>query len=885
MFAIYSSPTGLNRLFRFLWWLLCWLAWLLPSPAVAADQTAVTAAVSPAHSLAEALRPDGSLRPGVQGSFDARQFRLAIAPDGRPRFYPARVAGAGDAGWQPAFRAAGPNYTVHAVVQLGTSLYVGGEFSTVGGTVAHNVARWDGTSWSALGTGTNGTVNALALVGTDLYVAGRFSQAGGAPAASIAKWNGTSWSALGAGLANAGSTQLAYVATLLSVGQAVYAGGTFTLAGGASANNIARWDGSSWSPLGAGLTGTIGSVNALAMVGADLYVGGSFDYAGGQVASRIAKWNGTSWQALGSGIGTATNGTVDALLVVGSDLYVGGGFGVAGGVATDGLAKWNGTSWSRLGGAGFANGHSNGIVTAMALVGTDLYITGYFQQAYGAVADYLAKWDGTTWTGVGGGLDGVSLGVAHTLLVTGSNVYVGGRFSRAGGVRADNLAKWNGTNWSSVGEATTNVQGLDQPIFALAAAGSALYAGGSFRQAGSAAAEGLTQWDGSSWTSFYTGAFTGTQVYAVAVAGSAVYVGGRFYTAGTAAANNVAKWDGTTWSSLGTGSNNGVNGTVSALAMLGPDLYVGGSFTQAGGQAANCIARWNGTTWSTLGTGATNGVMHPSYTLVQALAVLGPDLYVGGQFTSAGGTSVVNLARWNGKSWSSLGASLNGTVYALTTAGSRLYAGGIFTLAGGQPVNRVAVWDGQAWSSLGTGAANGVTSTSGITSVEALAVAGNDVYVGGRFTQAGGVSALNVAHWNGTAWSSLGTGTNGEVRALAVLGGRVYAGGYFTAVGDESQVMNYFGSFDPAQTLATASGSARALTMLYPNPATGGAVTWALPSASTTRSVQLLDGLGRLTGNWLLPAGSNSLTVPTQGLPAGSYLLRCGPLTQRLVIP
>ena len=85
----------------------------------------------------------------------------------------------------------------------GTNLYAGGYFTTAGGVTATNIAKWDGSAWSALGSGMNGDgdiVYALAVSGTNLYAGGDFTTAGGVPANYIAKWNGSAWSALGSGM-------------------------------------------------------------------------------------------------------------------------------------------------------------------------------------------------------------------------------------------------------------------------------------------------------------------------------------------------------------------------------------------------------------------------------------------------------------------------------------------------------------------------------------------------------------------------------------------------------------------------------------------------------------------------------------------------------------
>ena len=93
--------------------------------------------------------------------------------------------------------------------------------------------------------------------------------------------------------------------------------------------------------------------------------------------------------------------------------------------------------------------------------------------------------------------------------------------------------------------------------------------------------------------------------------------------------------------------------------------------------------------WSALGTGMNNNAV---FALVTDSA---GNLYAGGSFTTAGGTSANYVAKWNGTSWSALGTGMNTWVTALATdSAGNLYAGGLFTTAGGAPANRVAKWDG-----------------------------------------------------------------------------------------------------------------------------------------------------------------------------------------------
>src|SRR5207249_8785497 len=128
---------------------------------------------------------------------------------------------------------------------------------------------------------------------------------------------------------------------------------------------------------------------------------------------------------------------------------------------------------------------------------------------------------------------------------------------------------------------------------------------------------------------------------------------------------------------------------------------------------------------------------------VYALAVSGSDLYAGGVFTNAGGSAANYIAKWDGNRWSALGTGMNGPVLALAVSGSDVYAGGVFTAAGGNAANYIAKWDGSTWSALASGVSQTVLGMHAF--VSALAVSGDDLYVGGVFTTAGAKVSAYIA--------------------------------------------------------------------------------------------------------------------------------------------
>jgi len=768
------------------------------------------AAFGQAHGLGEFLDDQGrlSIPEGFSGSLDPEGFEMQTSADGTPRFVVQGGIGTVAGEWE-AFGGmnSGCNGEILAMaIDESGRVYLGGRFTVCGTTAAHYVALYDpvANQFEALKSGgANGVggssfsspdVSALALSGGELYAGGSFTEAGGNPARGIARWDGKEWHSLGIGDQNGVSP--ASVFSLAVSDSDVYVGGQFIQAGGQPANRVARWDGSEWHSLGTGgQNGVNNRVWALAVSGNDVYVGGAFGEAGGQSANRVARWNGNEWQPLESGGQNGVNGTVYALAASASDVYVGGRFTEAGGESAIALARWDGSAWHALESGG-QNG-VNSVVRVLTVSGSNLYVGGQFVQAGGQRAYRVARWDGDQWHALGSdqqnGLDGVSRngGInVRALAVSEIDVFVGGAFDEAGAQSANNVARWNGADWDAL-EITGGQNGLNNIVSAVAVLGADLYVGGRFTEAGGQRANFIARWDGTDWHALESGGQNGVNnwVNALAVSGSDLYVGGFFSQAGGKQTTRVARWDGTDWHALGSSEQNGTDFFVNALVVSGSDVYVAGAFTRAGGQAANNIARWDGSQWHTLGSGEQNGVNFD----VNALAASGGELYVGGKFTAAGGQPALYVARWDGNAWHGLGSGVSGidpVVRALTVSGSDVYVGGEFLGAGGQLANNIARWDGSAWHALESGGQTGIGSLVDINiSVRALATSSSGVYVGGAFTEAGGQPINFVSNWDGSGWSSLGDGAakgvNQSVNALAVAGPVIHVGGEFGLAGEE----------------------------------------------------------------------------------------------------
>jgi hypothetical protein len=555
------------------------------------------------------------------------------------------------------------------------------------------------------------------------------------------------WYALGSGIGyyNPTNSLASYVYVLELHNGLLYAGGIFANAGNVAATNIAVWNGSTWSSLGTGsANGVNGQVSALAFQGDDLYVGGSFGVAGGVSAFGIAKWSGGAWSPLGAGC----RGGVSSIGILGSDVYVSGGFTNVGGVNAREFAKWDGFSWSTWPTTdGVFVYPLNDVANKMVVKDGSLYLGGIFNQAGDVIANHVVRYDGSNFYPLGEKpANGIATPPINVSCIgqADDGIYVGGLLTAAGKTLANRIARWDGTNWNDVGGGTMGGNSSANRVLAIAGQGSDVYVGGTFTNVGGINVSNVAHWDGFNWWNMGVG--FDSSVGALAVSGSVVYAGGGFTNAIDPfpfPVNHIAMWDGFGWYNLGSGVN--ANGTVNAIAVSGNNVYIGGTFTNASGVTANRIAMWDGGAWNSLGTGTANGVS----ATVLTMAINGSDVYVGGTFTNAGTTVVRGIAKWNGASWSGLGSGVTGTfaaeVRALAFGGDgKLYCCGRFTNISGVNASSIARWDGTKWEALGSG----FFADSAVVRGLGLAIRGDDVYAVGTFSGAGLTDSSGIARWN-----------------------------------------------------------------------------------------------------------------------------------------
>lgn len=350
---------------------------------------------------------------------------------------------------------------------------------------------------------------------------------------------------------------------------------------------------SQWSALGEGTNSTV-RVLALDKTGR-LYAGGDFTMADGIVANRIARWDGSAWSAFNSDSDLSITGiAVDDA----GNLYVGGWIAFPDGHSGTGVARWNGSDWERV-------GDLEGSIASLALDEHGNLFAGTASSANGEAR--VMKWDGESWTQIGGYFTGGLYGPACNALAFDShgNIYAGGTFTAVEEHPAGFVARWDGSAWEALGDGLSSESMAAPGVQTLVLdAADVLYAGGDFNKAAGAPANQVARWDGTAWSPVGDGLPGLIGALTIDPAGT-LYAGGIFtISSGIGISTGIARWNGSGWEGLANQiGNSGVIGAGVEALITDPDgnLYLGGHFLSVGALPgfgdnvpANHIAMWSG---------------------------------------------------------------------------------------------------------------------------------------------------------------------------------------------------------------------------------------------------------------------------------------------------
>jgi len=787
----------------------------------------------------------------------------------------------------------GPNGPVRAVAVSNNTIYLGGVFTRIGPPTGGFVA-FDPNTAAPLQpyAGVVGIVNAVAWDGAGgWYIGGSFSSVQGQPRDGLAQIDASGHvTAFASGFTMTGPPLNAPSINSITVsGSRVYFGGRFVSVDGQARSNAAACDVTTgaltpWNPDPTNASDPAsGSVTALVAFGSSIYVGGSFDAVDGQAVTSLAAVD-TSSGVL-TGWAPSLNGTVICLALRVLDrfpftvtIYAGGTFTTVNGQAHWHVAAIDAGTGTPFTWAPFVSGNVRAILPP--LQGGPVYIGGDFSTINGVPRQCIAALDLTTGSVLS--WDPGANGSVTGLTIFGSSLYACGGFTTIGGVPRNGLAAIDlttgaPTSWDPAAGASST---------AIAAGANAIFVGGHFTTAGGVPRAGLAAIDATTGlpTNWTADVSAGGGVLSMVASGGKLYVGGVFNSIGGVARSNAAAID------LSTGALTGwqpvLTGAVTTMALSGNVAYLGGLITSAGGQPRNNLAAVD------LLTGSATNWHPPSFNTgnlgVNALAVKGGFVYVGGVFSFMGGIARTALAAVDTATgalgpWDPQLAG-DGAVLALANDGTNIWVGGSFDHAGGRPRDDLAALDpndghANTWDDYADAA------------VFAFALDYPTLYVAGRFSSLGGdphVGLASVDLTNGEVrpWAADFSGTESDpvtVQAIALSPGRVVVGGSFDGVAGHAQ-SNFAVLQGGATTAVDLTAHAPPATALrtWPNPFRSQlVVSFAQPRAGDV-DVAIYDVAGRFVRRLHrgpLPPGTTNLRWDGRdeagaGASAGLYLVR-----------
>jgi hypothetical protein len=271
-------------------------------------------------------------------------------------------------------------------------------------------------------------------ISSDLYAGGSFTHAGGLTVNKIARWNGTAWDSLGSGAI--------YGAPVFSITKfqgKIFASSVFDNFPSSNQNWLYWWNGNRWDTLDVRINQEVATFKEY---NNNLYLGGLFSKIGTQDANFIARYDGTNFYPI-SLPSVAGGYSVKAIEFFQGEMYVGGNFydTITG---INDLERWNGVSYEPFGGGGLGFGGS--AVSAMAIYNNELYIAGGFSAGSGLPSNNIMRWDGNQFLAVGNGTNGA----IYNMHVFNGLLYICGPFTMVDNIPVTALAMWDGNQWNQI---------------------------------------------------------------------------------------------------------------------------------------------------------------------------------------------------------------------------------------------------------------------------------------------------------------------------------------------------------------------------------------------------------------------------------------------------
>lgn len=589
------------------------------------------------------------------------------------------------------------------------------------------VVYWDGRQWLKLGA-LNGYVEALTIHQNKLYAGGVLKLNG--QDVDLAYWDGTTWTGLATVLTNN------YLMSLASYQNELYLTSTPLTIDGQAYQNIARWNGSEWNPVGSGVDGTIFNI----ISGADgIYVSGSIEPINPQNQGGIVRWDGNQWHDVGGGI----TGYIMDLQLVDNQVIIGGTFTSTTNLQMHNIAAWNGTTWNT-----FGNGIDNPIESVL-LRDQGLYALG---KPIGIDVP-LYVWHGSDWV--------IAAQASYknyewlefpkySLVEFDNDMYALGDLYIYDQYYALNRLVWRDDHWESM---TPN--GFDSAPLNLSNVGETIYGYARTRATWGSGRGALIRSDVTTgWQTLIaepvaSGMSNAEQLEVISDTIFLIQANKLYQTTPVT----------TTWASVS-------EQTVFGMIRDQGKLYVAGDFSQFAGVQSENLVVWHNGQWQALSTPA-------SFNQVNVVEVLNGVVYI---------SDGAQLARWDGTQWQTLATGVN-RIRQLEASADGVYVAGTFSSIAGISAYQIAYWNGSRWSAL-NGMINGP--------INDLEMGVDGLYVAGSFNGvAGGVVSPGILRWNGI-WNSVGGGVQHRdqyasgftVTSLVATPTRMYLSGVFDSVGN-----------------------------------------------------------------------------------------------------